>query len=58
MMIRIAAAVVLTTLALAQTSAPIPPDLKFEVASLKPAKPGQEGGIIRPLPGGKRYEGR
>jgi len=56
MMIRIAAAIALATLALAQRSPAVPEDLKFEVATLKPAKPGQEGGIIRPLPGGKRYE--
>jgi uncharacterized protein (TIGR03435 family) len=31
------------------------PRLEFEVASVKPAKPGSEGGMIKPLPGGQTY---
>ena len=29
--------------------------LAFEVASVKPSKPGERGGGIRPLPGGQTY---
>jgi uncharacterized protein (TIGR03435 family) len=29
--------------------------LEFEVASVKPSKPGAAGGIIKPLPGGQTY---
>jgi uncharacterized protein (TIGR03435 family) len=32
-----------------------PPRLEFEVASVKPAKPGTQGGGIKPLPGGQTY---
>jgi uncharacterized protein (TIGR03435 family) len=39
----------------AQGRAPIPTDLKFEVASLKPSQPGGRGGGIRPAQGGERY---
>jgi hypothetical protein len=42
--------------ALSQAPAKIPSDLKFEVASLKPSKPGALGGGIRPAAGGQRYE--
>lgn len=43
-------------LALAQTAShKIPDDLRFEVASLRPAQPNQQGGGIRPAPGGQRY---
>lgn len=31
------------------------PRLEFEVASVKPAKPGDQGGGIKPLPGGQTY---
>jgi uncharacterized protein (TIGR03435 family) len=60
---RVAAAIALVTIGLinsaivlAQTPAPIPPDLQFEVASLKPSEPGERGGGIRPAAGGQRYE--
>jgi uncharacterized protein (TIGR03435 family) len=42
--------------ALSQAPATIPSDLKFEVASLKPSKPGGRGMGIRPAAGGQRYE--
>jgi uncharacterized protein (TIGR03435 family) len=32
-----------------------PVRLTFEVASIKPSKPGQRGGGIKPLPGGQEY---
>lgn len=41
---------------LAQAPGRIPPDLRFEVASLKPNKGTQQGFGIRPAPGGQRYE--
>jgi uncharacterized protein (TIGR03435 family) len=41
---------------LAQAPARIPPDLRFEVASLKPSDGTGQGGGIRPAPGGQRYE--
>ena len=40
---------------LAQAPVPVPPDLKFEVASFKASPPGGSGGGIRPAPGGQRY---
>src|SRR5580700_10167182 len=40
---------------LAQAPARIPPDLRFEVASLKPSVGQGQGGGIRPAPGGQRY---
>jgi uncharacterized protein (TIGR03435 family) len=40
----------------AQTPARIPPDLRFEVASLKPSNATGQGAGIRPAPGGQRYE--
>jgi uncharacterized protein (TIGR03435 family) len=43
-------------LLLAQAPIKIPPDLRFEVASLKPSSGQREGGGIRPAPGGQRYE--
>ena len=52
---RIAAWVVCVSPLLAQAPAAIPPDLRFEVASLKPSAPGGRGGGIRPAPGGQRY---
>jgi uncharacterized protein (TIGR03435 family) len=41
---------------LAQAPSKVPPDLQFEVASLKPSPPGGRGGGIRPAAGGQRYE--
>jgi len=41
---------------LGQGPARIPPDLRFEVASLKPSTGQTPGGGIRPAPGGQRYE--
>jgi uncharacterized protein (TIGR03435 family) len=46
----------LATLGGAQTPSKPAPDLKFEVASLKPSPPDSRGGAIRPSPGGERYE--
>src|SRR5579862_6753057 len=40
---------------LAQSPARIPPDLRFEVASLKPSKSAEQNYAIRPAPGGQRY---
>ena len=34
---------------------PTPPRLTFEVASIRPSKPGGVGGFIKPLPGGIGY---
>jgi len=42
-------------LAFAQAPANPPPDLKFEVASLKPSPPDVRGGQIKPSQGGERY---
>ena len=39
----------------ARAPAKISPDLRFDVASLKPSAPGGRGGGIRPGPGGMRY---
>ena len=41
---------------LAQPAAPISPDLRFEVASLKPTQGQRPTFGIRPAPGGQRYE--
>jgi uncharacterized protein (TIGR03435 family) len=41
---------------LAQGPSKVPPDLRFDVASLKPSPPGGRGGGIRPAAGGQRYE--
>ncbi|HLW76795.1 MAG TPA: TIGR03435 family protein, partial [Bryobacteraceae bacterium] len=54
-MCRFLAAIALATCAIAQVNLQVPPDLKFEVASLKPAAPDQRGAGIRPAPGGERY---
>jgi uncharacterized protein (TIGR03435 family) len=43
-------------LASAQTPSKPAPDLKFEVASLKPSPPETRGGAIKPSAGGERYE--
>ena len=32
-----------------------PPDLQFEVASLKPSRPGAQGNVLHPAPGHQRY---
>jgi uncharacterized protein (TIGR03435 family) len=45
-----------TAALLAQAPGKIPPDLRFEVVSLKPADPLAQGGGIRPAPAGQRYE--
>jgi uncharacterized protein (TIGR03435 family) len=52
---RIAVCVLFAAPLLAQSRANVPPDLRFEVASLKPSEPGGRGGGIRPAPGGMRY---
>jgi len=41
--------------ALCQTKPEKLPKLEFEVASIKPAKPGANAGGIKPLPGGQTY---
>src|SRR5258708_1556784 len=46
----LASAAMLAVLAYAQA-----PALQFEVATIKPSQPGQQGGGIRPAPGGRRY---
>ncbi len=43
--------------AFAQAPSKDPGNLKFEVASFKPAAPGGRGGFARPDPGGVRYRG-
>jgi uncharacterized protein (TIGR03435 family) len=43
---------------LAQPPATIPPDLRFEVASLKPTEDQGPVAGIRPAPGGQRYQAR
>jgi hypothetical protein len=53
---RLAVWVVCVSPLLAQPPAAIPPDLRFEVASLKPSAPGGRGSFIRPAQGGARYE--
>jgi uncharacterized protein (TIGR03435 family) len=54
---RIAVWAVCAAALLAQRPAAIPPDLRFEVASLKPSLPGAGGNSgIRPAAGGQRYE--
>jgi uncharacterized protein (TIGR03435 family) len=47
---RLAVALLMACLGYSQT-----PRLTFEVASIKPAKPGGRGGGIKPLPGGQEY---
>jgi hypothetical protein len=44
-----------TVLLLAQAPARIPPDLRFEVAALKPSTGKQDGCGIRPALGGQPY---
>lgn len=38
-----------------QTRSNTAPRLEFEVASVKPSKPGAQGGGIKPMPGGQTY---
>ena len=40
---------------IAQLKTDTAPRLEFEVASVKPSKPGADGGVIKPLPGGQTY---
>ncbi len=54
-MYRSAVCALLAATLLAQAPVGIPPDLRFEVASLKPSTGKEEGGGIRPTPGGQRY---
>jgi uncharacterized protein (TIGR03435 family) len=54
-MYRIAICGFFAALLLAQAPAGIPPVLRFEVASLKPSAGKEDGGGIRPAPGGQRY---
>jgi uncharacterized protein (TIGR03435 family) len=53
---RTAVCVLLGVPLLAQAPAKISPDLRFEVASLKPSDGTAQGGGIRPAPGGQRYQ--
>src|SRR5580698_1307571 len=55
-MVRVASALLVAALLFAQAPAGIPPDLQFEVASLKPSTGELPGGGIRPAPGGQKYE--
>jgi uncharacterized protein (TIGR03435 family) len=57
-MLRLAVCVFFMAALLAQPPAKVPPDLRFEVASLKPAATQPANGFygIRPAPGGQRYE--
>jgi uncharacterized protein (TIGR03435 family) len=52
----ITACTIFAVASFAQAPARIPPDLRFEVASLKPSTGNQQGAGIRPAPGGQRYE--
>src|SRR5450432_2805332 len=54
-MSRIAVCLVLITPLLAQAPAKISPDLRFEVASMKPSEALGPNFGIRPAPGGQRY---
>ena len=53
---RIAVCVIFAGQILAQSPARIPPDLRFEVALLKPSVRQKPDFGIRPAPGGRRYE--
>jgi uncharacterized protein (TIGR03435 family) len=53
--IGLAIALTIAPLAQAQTPAAKKPQLKFEVATVKPSPSGSRGGGIRPAPGGERY---
>jgi uncharacterized protein (TIGR03435 family) len=52
---RFALCLILGAPSLVLAQAPIPADLRFEVASLKPSLPGAQQGGIRPAEGGARY---
>src|ERR1700743_2360267 len=54
-MLRYALPMLIGALAFAQTNLKVPPDMKFEVASLKPGDPNPQVAGIRPAPGGERY---
>lgn len=54
-MSRSAICLLLTAPLLAQVPSKIPPDLQFDVASLKPSDGTRQGAGIRPAPGGQRY---
>jgi uncharacterized protein (TIGR03435 family) len=53
---RVAVGILFAASLFSQAPARIPPDLRFEVASLKPSTGEGRGGGIRPAPGGQRYE--
>jgi uncharacterized protein (TIGR03435 family) len=46
---------VFAAIGLLNAQTPPPASLKFEVASVKPSRPGENIGGIRPAPGGERY---
>jgi uncharacterized protein (TIGR03435 family) len=52
---RIAVCALVAAPLFAQAPAAVPPDLRFEVASLKPSLPGARTSGIRPAEGGMRY---
>jgi uncharacterized protein (TIGR03435 family) len=56
MMDRVAVGFLFAAALFAQAPARVPPDLQFEVASLKPSTAEGRGGGIRPAAGGQRYE--
>src|SRR5215472_10302212 len=51
----IAGFLLLSAVASGQVKTETTPRLEFEVASIKPAKPGSNGGGVKPLPGGQTY---
>lgn len=53
---RLAVCLPFATLLIAQPPAQIPSDLRFEVVSLRPSSGAVRDRIIRPAPGGQRYE--
>ncbi len=53
---RIAVCVLFAATLFAQAPAKTPPDLRFDVASLKPSEGLEPGGGIRPEPGGQTYK--
>ncbi len=53
--VRITAAAMLTVFGLAARLAAQAPDLQFEVASLKPSPPEEQGVVLRAAPGHRRY---
>jgi uncharacterized protein (TIGR03435 family) len=55
-MVRVAVGFLVATALFTQAPARIPPDLQFEVASLKPSTAELTGGCIRPAPGSQKYE--